>query len=64
MDVGGSINVNINAPSGFGSYSETQKREIKDLAFQQIKRYLVSNDGSTNTPTSGNIESITNNILT
>lgn len=64
MDVGGSINVNINAPSDFGSYSETQKREIKDLAFQQIKRYLVSNDGSTNTPTSGNIESITNNILT
>ena len=63
MDVGGSINVNISAPSGFGSYSDTQKREIKDLAFQQIKRYLVSNDGSTSTPTSGNIESITNNQL-
>lgn len=27
MDVGGSINVNINAPSGFGSYSETQKEK-------------------------------------
>ena len=63
MDVGGSINVNISAPSGFGSYSDTQKQEIKDLAFQQIKRYLISKDGQTNTPTSGNIESITNNQL-
>jgi hypothetical protein len=64
MDVGGTISVNISAPSGFGDYSETQKQEIKDLAFQQIKRYFVSKDGQTNTPTNGNIESITNNQLT
>jgi hypothetical protein len=63
MDLGGNINVNITAPSGFGNYSDTQKQEIKDLAFQQIKRYLISKDGQTNTPTSGNIESITNNQL-
>jgi len=59
MDLGGNINVNITAPTGFGNYSDIQKQEIKDLAFQQIKRYLISKDGQTNTPINGNIESIT-----